>query len=153
MISCASSMMSTVCSKERDVERAVGAAELHQVQRGEVAGRVVDVHVLGAVRHDDAVDDVGVVQRLGEVVDHLLSVVLTRDQRGAGLRRGRALRSLTKLSSAACLRGQEKPISAANRAKSLPVTRRSKPSRDAYSTVVPSVRVYEKRGVAASVMR
>ena len=30
------------------VERAVGAAELHQVQRGEVAGRVVDVHVLAA---------------------------------------------------------------------------------------------------------
>ena len=28
------------------VERAVGAAELHQVQRGQVAGRVVDVHVL-----------------------------------------------------------------------------------------------------------
>ncbi len=38
-----------------DVERAVGAAELHQVQRGEVAGRVVDVHVLAArVRGVDA---------------------------------------------------------------------------------------------------
>ncbi len=31
-----------------DVQRAVGAAELHQVERGEVAGRVVDVHVLRA---------------------------------------------------------------------------------------------------------
>ena len=31
-----------------DVERPVGAAELHQVQRGEVAGRVVDVHVLAS---------------------------------------------------------------------------------------------------------
>ena len=31
-----------------DVEAAVVAAELHQVDRGQVAGRVVDVHVLGA---------------------------------------------------------------------------------------------------------
>ena len=31
-----------------DVERPVRPAELHQVQRGEVAGRVVDVHVLAA---------------------------------------------------------------------------------------------------------
>ena len=31
-----------------DVEAAVLAAELHQVERGEVAGRVVDVHVLAA---------------------------------------------------------------------------------------------------------
>ena len=30
------------------VERAVGAAELHQVDRGEVAGGVVDVHVLAS---------------------------------------------------------------------------------------------------------
>ena len=55
MISCASSIMSTACSKDSHVERAVGAAELHQVQRGQVAGRVVDVHVLAArVRGVDA---------------------------------------------------------------------------------------------------
>src|SRR4029077_1373860 len=31
-----------------DVEAAVGTAEFHQVERGQVAGRVVDVHVLAA---------------------------------------------------------------------------------------------------------
>ena len=40
--------MSTVCWKHLDVERAVRPAELHQVQRGQVARRVVDVHVLRA---------------------------------------------------------------------------------------------------------
>ena len=40
--------MSTTCSNVADVERAVRLAELHEVQRGEVAGRVVDVHVLRA---------------------------------------------------------------------------------------------------------
>ncbi len=41
--------------ERRHVERAVRAAELHEVQRGEVAGRVVDVHVLRArVRRVDA---------------------------------------------------------------------------------------------------
>ena len=54
-ISCARKTMSTACSKRLDVERAVGAAELHEVQRREVAGRVVDVHVLRArVRRVDA---------------------------------------------------------------------------------------------------
>ena len=43
------------------------------------------MHVLRAVRHDDPIDDVGVMQRLGEVVDHLLTVVLASDHRGAGL--------------------------------------------------------------------
>ena len=40
--------MSTACSKSSTSKRAVLAAELHQVERGEVAGRVVDVHVLRA---------------------------------------------------------------------------------------------------------
>ena len=72
-----------------DVEAAVRAAELHQVDRGQVAGRVVDVHVLGArVRRVDpprlgagvpAVDDRVVLDarigaapgRVGDLVDQL----------------------------------------------------------------------------------
>jgi hypothetical protein len=44
------------------------------------------VHVLRAVRHHEAVNEVGVVERLGEVVDDLLPVVLTGDERRPLLR-------------------------------------------------------------------
>ena len=38
----------TALPERLDVELAVLVEELHQVERGQVAGRVVDVHVLGA---------------------------------------------------------------------------------------------------------
>ena len=56
------------------VELAVLAAELHQVERREVARRVVDRHVLAAVGHDERVHDVRMMKRLGKVVDDLLAV-------------------------------------------------------------------------------
>ena len=38
----------TGCGKPLDIEVAVGLAELHQIDAGEVAGRVVEEHVLAA---------------------------------------------------------------------------------------------------------
>ena len=48
MISCAVNITSTVCSNAAVSKRAVVLQELEQVDRREVAGRVVDVHVLRA---------------------------------------------------------------------------------------------------------
>ena len=79
-----------------DVELAVLAAELHQVERGEVAGGVVEEQVLRAVVHEDA--------RGGEVLgDRFREVVDLRLSRGAERREGsRALDVLDRLPLGQC---------------------------------------------------
>src|ERR1022692_992802 len=52
--------------KTLNIEGVVIAQELQQVDAGQVAGRVVQVDVLGTVRDHRAADDVGVVPRFGE---------------------------------------------------------------------------------------
>ena len=59
------------------IELAVLALEAHEVQAREVAGGVVQAHVLAAVGHDETVDQVRMVQRLVQVVDDSLSIILT----------------------------------------------------------------------------
>jgi hypothetical protein len=56
----------------------LGAEEGEDVERGEVAGRVVEEHVLGAVVDGDAVGDEGAGHRLGEVEDLALADGLER---------------------------------------------------------------------------
>ncbi len=63
-----------------DIEGVVIAEELQQVDARQVAGRVVQVDVLAAIRDHRPADDVGVVARLGEVVGGLESARLAGNQ-------------------------------------------------------------------------
>ncbi len=62
------------------VECAVLPEKLQEVERGEIARRIVQRHVFRAVRHHHTTDDVGVVARLGEVVCRLEPAGCARDQ-------------------------------------------------------------------------
>ena len=56
--------------------------EPHQVERRQIAGTVVEMHVFTAVAHHEAIDDVGVIAWLGKVVGELDSGVDARAQAG-----------------------------------------------------------------------
>src|ERR1017187_3938389 len=62
-----------------DVEGVIRAQELEQVDARQVAGRVVQVDVLGAVRDDRSSNDIRMVAGLGQVVRGLESARLDRD--------------------------------------------------------------------------
>src|SRR5215469_3266007 len=63
-----------------DVEGVIRPQELHQVDAGQVARRVVQVNVLGAVSNDYAAHHIGVVAWLSQVVSRLESARLPGDE-------------------------------------------------------------------------
>ena len=63
-----------------DVEVAVGVEVLEQVDRGEIAGAVVEVHVLTAIPNNHAICNIGVVPRLAQIVGELDAVLDPFDQ-------------------------------------------------------------------------
>ena len=86
-----------------DVERLALVEVLQQVDRGEIARRVVEVHVLGAVAYDNAVGDVRVVARLAQVVRELDAVVGALGQPDRRVRRCRSRGSARRSPNATSL--------------------------------------------------
>ncbi len=64
------------------VEGTVFTEVLEEVDRGQIAGGVVEVHVLTAIADHDAVDHIGVVPGLGQVVGELDAIVGPLHQSG-----------------------------------------------------------------------
>ena len=63
-----------------DIELAVVVEEREEIEAGQIARAVVEVHVFGAVAYDDSVGDVAVIARLAQVVGELDALVAPLDQ-------------------------------------------------------------------------